>query len=109
MTRKNMATMNLNVKLIRNVKKESNRFIDAVRFLCHLIPGDLVGPGPASAADLAEFAPSAFSLVPVRIPKTLKYRGMGPDLPERDFPDLSAIEFQVTAGLNLAPMGDKTE
>ena len=80
-----MARMNLNVRLIRKRKKDLNRFIDAVRFLCHVVPGDLVGPCPTSSADLSEFTPSAFSLIAVRIPETLEDLGIHPDLLERMF------------------------
>ena len=101
--------MNLKVRLIRKRKKDLNRLIDTVRFLCHIISGDFIGPGPASPADLAEFTPSAFSLITVCVPETLEDLGIDPDLPKGGFLDVSAVEFQVATGLNLTHMGNEAE
>ena len=108
-TRKIMATMNLKVRLIRKRKKDLNRLIDAVRFLCHVVSGDFIGPGPTSSADLSEFTPSAFSLIAIGIPEILEDFGIRPDLLERFFSHISTVEFEIAAGLNLTDMGDETE
>jgi hypothetical protein len=83
--------------------------IDAIGFLPHILPGDFVSPCPATSADFSEFTPSTFSLIAIGIPKVLENFGLFPNLPETFFHDISTIQFQIAAGLNLAKMGNETE
>ena len=108
-TRMNMAMMNLKVRLIRKRKKDLNRLIDAVRFLCHVVSGDFVGPGPATSADLSELTSSAFSLIAIDIPKISEDLRVSPDLLKRLFSHISTVQFEIAAGLHLTDMGDEAE
>jgi hypothetical protein len=67
-----MATMNLKVKLTRKLKKDLNRFIDAIGFLCHIFAGDFIGPRPTTSTDLSKLTSSTFSLIAIRIAKILE-------------------------------------
>jgi hypothetical protein len=108
-TRKIMATMNLEVRLIRKWKKGLNRLINAVGFFCHIISKALIGPGTAASADFSELASSAFSLIAIHIAKILEnLRGL-PNLFKRFFSQISAVHFQIAAGLHLTDMGDEAE
>ena len=109
MRRAKLLAKNLNVKRIGKRKKDLNRFIDAVRFLRHIVSSDFIGPCPASSADLPEFTSSAFPLIAVCIPQTLKDLGIHPDLPERGSLHISAVELKITTGLNLTHMGNEAE
>ncbi len=101
--------MNLKVRLTRKRKKDLNRLIDAIGFLGHIFTGDLVSPCTTTSADLSEFTPSAFSPVAVGIPEIFEDFGIHPDVPKGFFPDISAVQFQITAGLDLADMRNEAE
>jgi hypothetical protein len=91
--KKNMAMVNLKVKLTRERKTDLNRFIDTIGFLGHVFPGNFIGPGAAPPADLSKFTPSTFSLIAVRMSKILEDFRSGPDLLERFFLDTPTIQF----------------
>jgi hypothetical protein len=101
--------INLKVRLIRNLRKDSSRLINAIGFLRHIVSGGFVGPGPAAAADLSELTPSALSFIAFGVPEILEDFASGPDLMERLFQHIPTAQLQVAAGLNLAGMRDKTE
>jgi len=101
--------MDLNVKLARNWKKDLNGLIDAIRFLCHVIPEAFIGPGSTASTDLSELTPSAFPLIAIGISKILENLRGGPDLLKSFFFYISAIHFEIAAGLNLTVMRDEAE
>ncbi len=75
-----IAIKNLNLRLTRNWKRDLNRFIDTVRFLCHIISEAFIGPGPTASTDLSELASATFSLVVIGISKIPEDLGTVPDL-----------------------------
>jgi hypothetical protein len=86
-----------------------NGLIDAIGFLGHVIPREFIGARPAAAADLPELTSSAFSPIAIGIAEISEDFRIHPDLLERLFFYISAIQFKVAAGLNLADMGDEAE
>ncbi len=86
-----------------------DRLINAIGFLGHVFAGEFIGPRPAASADLSELTSSAFPPIPIGIAKILEDFRFHPDLPERFFFYISAIQFEVATGLNLTDMGDETE
>ena len=96
--------MNLKVKLTRKRKKDLDRLINTIGFLSHVLSGDFVSPCAAPPADLSKLTPSTFSLIAVGISKILEDFGIPPDLAEWFFPDISTIQFEIAAGLNLTHM-----
>jgi hypothetical protein len=86
-----------------------NGLINTIGFLGHVFPGELIGPRPAAATDLPELTSSAFSQIAIGIAKILEDFRFHPDLLEGFFFYISAIQFEVAAGLNLTDMGDETE
>ena len=85
------------------------RFVDAKGLFREIIPRDFVSPCPAPAAYPDEFAAAAFAFVCVQIPEFIQYGRMGPDIGEFLFFYLTAIQFEIAAGLYLSRVGNKTE
>jgi hypothetical protein len=104
-----MATMNLKVKLTRKRVDKLNGLINAVGFLRHKISKAFIGPGPAASTDFSELTPSAFSFIAVYISEILENLGGFPDLRKRFFSRISAVQFEVAAGLNLPDVRDEAE
>jgi hypothetical protein len=101
--------MDLKVEFTRKRKEDLNRLINAIGFLSHVFPGEFVSPCPAASTNLSEFTPPAFSLIAIGVAKILENVRFHPDLLKRFFSHVSAIQFEIAAGLNLTHMGDETE
>jgi hypothetical protein len=85
------------------------RLVETIWFFGEVIPCFFVSPGPAAAADANELAFSAFPLVEGRISQVLKDGRLKPDVLKTLFFDLSAVQLEIAAGLDLARMGDEAE
>ena len=84
-------------------------FINAIRFFAHVVPKGFIGPGTTASTDFSVFADSTFPFIAIRVPEIEKDRGILPDLFERLFPHVSAVQFQIPTGLNLTQMGEEAE
>ena len=81
--------------------------VDAVGFGPEGVAGNRVGPGPASAANLAIFTPTAFAAETVRLAKGLKERVLLIGLDHRIFGKPAALDRQKSGGENLTNMADE--
>ena len=68
-------------------------------------------PRPASAADLAKFADTAFSLITVRFPEIAENLRLQVKFPkvEISLSEISALDIQKSAGLHYSPVGYENE
>jgi hypothetical protein len=83
--------------------------VETIWFFGEVIACFFVSPGPAAAADTNKLAFSAFPLVEGRVPQVLKDLRLKPDFLKPSFLDLSAVQLEIAAGLDLTRMGDEAE
>ena len=87
----------------------SFRLIQTQRLFRQVIPRRLIRPCAAAAADLDKFTTAAFAAILAVIAKVTKHLGGLPDFPETLLLHIPAVQFKITAGLNLSDMGYKTK
>jgi hypothetical protein len=83
--------------------------IQAQRLLGQIIACRLIGPSATAAAHFDKFTPAALTAVFAKIAQITKYFRALPNIREALLEHIAAIKFQITAGLNLADMGNKAK
>ncbi len=86
----------------------SFRLIQTQRLFRQVIPRRLIRPC-GSRADLDKFTTAAFAAILAVIAEITKHLGGLPDFPETLLLHIPAVQFKITAGLNLSDMGYKTK
>ena len=83
--------------------------VDAARFLGQRIASEGIGAGAGTAADLLEFAGSAFPFKAAGVAQGFEYGRVAIDICQRSFADVAGVDGQKAAGIDVADMGDEHE
>src|SRR5208337_3461362 len=85
------------------------RLIETQRLFGKIISCRFIRACPATSANLDKLAASAFAAVLAVITQIAKHFRIFPYICKSLFLHIAAIQFQITAGLHLADMGNKAK